>query len=92
MISEIGRPRSRGRPKYLVIAAPRREGRVIRQARRAFIACGRPLTMTELREWCFAGQERKHWQYWSITRALRRLGARSLGRAGRAGIWVARSM
>jgi hypothetical protein len=84
-----GRARSRGRPKHIVIAAPRRSGRVITQTRRAFIASGgRPLSMTELRQWCFAGRERRHWHYWSITRALRRLGAISLGRAGRAGVWA----
>ena len=74
-----------------VIAALPREGRVQRQARRAFIAHGgRPLTMTELRQWCFAGKQCQHWHYWSITRALHRLNAISIGRAGRAGIWSPR--
>lgn len=71
-----------------VIAALPREGRIQRQIRRAFIAKARPLSMTELRQWCFAGRERQHWHYWSITRALRALGARSLGRCGRAGLWA----
>jgi hypothetical protein len=58
------------------------------QCRRAFLAHdGQPLSMTTLRQWCFAGRTRQHWHYWSITRALRRLNAVSLGRAGRAGIW-----
>jgi len=55
----------------------------------AFVAHGgQPLSMTELRQWCFARQERQHWHYWSITRALHRLGAVSLGRTGQAGIWA----
>src|SRR5262249_13667584 len=39
----------------------------------------------------YPARQRQHWQYWSITRALRRLGARPIGRAGgigRPGIWV----
>jgi len=79
----------RDRARMLVIAALPREGRVQRQTRRAFVAhSGQPLTMSELRQWCFAGQDRQHWHYWSIMRALRRLGATSLGRAGRVGIWA----
>lgn len=77
------------RSRMRALAALPREGRVQRQTRRAFIANGgRPLTMTELRQWCFAGRQRQHWHYWSITRALHRLGALPLGRAGRAGIWA----
>jgi hypothetical protein len=47
--------------------------------------------MAELRRWAYPARQRQHWQYWSITRALRRLGARPIGRAGgigRPGIWV----
>jgi hypothetical protein len=70
------------------LAALPRRGRVITQCTRAFLAHHPdPVTMTTLRQWCFAGRPRQHWQYWSITRALRRLNAASLGRAGRAGIW-----
>jgi hypothetical protein len=77
------------RSRMRALAALPREGRVQRQTRRAFIAHGgQPLTMTELRHWCFAGRQRQHWHYWSITRALHRLGALPLGRAGRAGIWA----
>ena len=71
-------------------AALPRLGRVARQCRRAFYAHDGIATMTQLRQWCFAGQRRQHWHYWSITRALRRLNAVSLGRAGRPGIWAAR--
>src|SRR5262249_56295214 len=65
---------TQNREHLRVIAALPREGRVQRQTRRAFVAHdGRPLTMTELRQWCFAGKQRQHWHYWSITRALNRL-------------------
>jgi len=50
-------------------ALPRR-GRVITQCKRAFLAHHPdPVTMTTLRQWCFAGQPRQHWQYWSIAPA-----------------------
>jgi hypothetical protein len=71
------------------IAALPRRGRVITQCYRAFLAHHPdPVTMSELRRWAFAGQPRRHWHYWSITRALRRLNAVSLGRDGRPGIWA----
>jgi hypothetical protein len=53
------------------------------QARRCLIAHDGMASMSELREWCYAGQPRQHWFYINIKRALRRLGAQSLGRAGR---------
>jgi hypothetical protein len=60
-----------------------REGRLARQIRRAFTACNnRPLSMRELREWCYAGRARQHWFYINIKRALARLGARQIGRSG----------
>jgi hypothetical protein len=37
--------------------------------------------MTELRAWSYAGRDHKHWQYWNIKRALKRLGAKQIGRA-----------
>ena len=85
-----GRARYRNRDWLKLIAAPKRSGRVMKQTRRAFIARNGPLSMTELREWCYPGQARQHWHYWSITRALRRLGAQPLGRTGRAGVWAIR--
>src|SRR5215472_10563862 len=84
-----GRARYRDRAWTRVIAALPREGAIARQCRRCFVAHDfKPVTMTELRGWCYAGRKRQHWMYWSITRALRRLGAVSLGRAGRSGIWT----
>jgi hypothetical protein len=59
-----------------------RDGRVIVQCRRCFIAHHPdPVTSADLRRWAFAGQPWAQWQHWSLTRALRRLGARKLGRA-----------
>jgi hypothetical protein len=59
------------------IAARFREGRVIRQIRRAMIAAsGRPLFTRELIEWCYPGRERQHWHYWSVYRAVKRYGIR----------------
>jgi hypothetical protein len=63
-------------------SAPRL-GRVALQCKRAFIAHDfKPLSMRELREWCYPGRPRRHWFYINIKRALRRLGARQIGRAG----------
>jgi len=70
---------------------PRCGGRVSTQARRCLIAKNGMSTMTQLRAWCYAGREHRHWQYEVIREALRSLGARPIGRAGgigRPGIWV----
>jgi hypothetical protein len=40
-----------------------------------------------LRSWCYAGKPRQHWQLVNLKRALIRLGAIRIGRAGRAWIW-----
>jgi hypothetical protein len=83
------RRRSIARARQSFIASLPREGRVRRQCRRCFIAhSGKPVSMTDLRQWCFAGRERRHWHYWNIKRALRRLGAERIDRAGRAGVWA----
>jgi hypothetical protein len=70
---------------------PRRGSRVATQARRCLIAKNGLATMTQLKAWCYAGREHRHWQYEVIREALRRLGARPIGRAGgigRPGIWA----
>jgi hypothetical protein len=60
-----------------------RQGRLARQCKRAFLAHNnQPLSMRELREWCYPGRERQHWFYINIKRALRKLGAVQIGRAG----------
>ena len=73
-------------------AALPRDGRVIAQCRRCFLAHdSQPVSVSKLRQWAFAGRPRRHWHYKSIARALRRLNARQVGRAngpGRAGIWT----
>jgi hypothetical protein len=69
-----------------------RAGRVATQAHRCLIANNGLATVTQLKAWCYAGREHRHWQYEVIREALRRLGARPIGRAhgiGRPGIWVA---
>ena len=87
------RARMKARPSiFTALAAfdarlPRR-GRVERQVRRCLVAHDGIASMTDLRAWCYLGQPCQRWQYWSIKRALRRLGARKIGRAGRAGIWA----
>jgi len=63
-------------------ASAPRDGRVIVQCRRCFLAHHPdPVTSADLRRWAFAGKSWQQWQHWSLTRALRRLGARKLGRA-----------
>jgi hypothetical protein len=76
-----GRSRSPTRQWALVIASFPREGAIARQCRRCFIARNGSATMTELRAWSYAGRDHKHWQYWNIKRALKRLGAKQIGRA-----------
>jgi hypothetical protein len=79
------RRRSITRARLSFDASLPREGRIARQCRRCLIAKDRPVTMTELKQWCYAGQEHRHWQYWNIKRALRKLGARQIGRANSPG-------
>jgi hypothetical protein len=61
------------------------------QCRRCFIANDmRPVTSVQLRHWAFAGQPLQQWMHWSLTRALRSLGAVKLGRSStgrRPAIW-----
>jgi hypothetical protein len=66
-----------------------RVGRVRRQCERC-LTIHNPASMSQLRSWCYAGEPFQRWQCWSIKRALRKLGARQIGRAGgigRPGIW-----
>ena len=73
-------------------AALPRQGRIVAQCRRAFIAHDfQPVSMAELKRWAYPGREHRHWMYWSIKRALRKLGARRIGRAGgigRPAVWA----
>jgi len=75
------RPRHRDRTRMIVIASNPREGRVLRQVRRCFIAYNfRPLTMSEIWRWVYPDLERaKHWHRWSVRRALLKL-AKPMGR------------
>ena len=68
-----------------------REGRILRQCRRCLVAHNNLATSRDLREWCWPAQPVQHWFYWSITRAMKRLGAKQIGRAGGVGrpaIWT----
>jgi len=61
------------------------------QARRCLIAKNGLATMSQLKDWCYAGREHRHWHYEVIREALHRIGARPIGRArgiGRPGIWA----
>jgi hypothetical protein len=73
---------SRRRAWAMFDAGAPRDGRVKLQCRRCFLANEmRPVDSAQLRRWAFAGQPRQQWMHWSLTRALRSLGARQLGRA-----------
>ena len=81
------------RAQMIVVASAPRCGRLARQCKRAFLAHNnQPLSMRELREWCYPGRERQHWFYINIKRALRKLGAVQIGRSptgvGRPAIWA----
>ena len=78
-----GRAAHRDRNYMAVIAALPREGRVMRNIRRSFVALARPLSTGELCERCF-GPIRKHWHFKSIYRAAPRYAVKS----GR--YWLAR--
>jgi hypothetical protein len=85
-----GRAHYRGRAWMTAIRAPKRQGKNVRQCRRAFTALDRPLSTAQLCEWCFPGQPRKHWHYAGVVRAVRSLGAQSIGKIGRshASVWT----
>src|SRR6516165_3319792 len=55
-----------------VIASMPREGRVMRQTRRAFVAAaGKPLRIGDVLPWIYPQLDRfKHWHRWSARRAL----------------------
>jgi hypothetical protein len=86
------RQRSIERARLSFIASQPREGRVMRQVRRAFVANDRrPLSMSEIWPWVFPGiKQAKHWQRWSVRRALLKI-AKPIGRSpcgrGRPAIW-----
>jgi hypothetical protein len=66
----------------------------MRQIRRAFIAKGRPMTMSELVRWVYPELSKfKHWHRWNCRRALLRC-AIPLGRSSKGigcpGIWAPR--
>ena len=74
-----------------VIASLPREGRVMRQVRRCFVARGaKPLCMGDLLHWVYPRiTHAQHWHRWSIRRALLRY-AVPIGRRdtrGRPVIW-----
>ena len=60
-------------------------GRVELQTRRCLIALGGTASMKDLRAWCYAGKPFRRWQCFSIRRALWKLGAVQIGRAGGTG-------
>lgn len=87
----LARRRSIARARLSFNPTLSRSGRVLTQARRCLIAKNGVATMTQLKAWCYAGREHRHWQYEVIREALLRLGARPIGRArgiGRPGIWA----
>jgi hypothetical protein len=63
-----------------------REGRVMRQVRRAFIAAGgEPLCIGDVLPWVYPRVDRfEHWRRWSVRRALLRY-AVPIGRSGGSG-------
>ena len=76
------RQRSIARARISFNASSPRRGRVVTQARRCLVAHNGIATMTQLKAWCYAGREHRHWFYINIKRALQRLGAKQIGRAG----------
>ena len=88
-----GRRAAIGRARLSAVPTLPRAGRVSTQARRCMIAHDGMCSMRELKAWCYAGREHRHWHYEVIREALRRLGAHQIGRAGGTGrpaIWAIR--
>jgi hypothetical protein len=84
------RARSAHRARQSFNPSASRRGRVATQARRCLTAQG-VASVTQLKAWCYAGREHRHWHYEVIREALVRLGARQIGRAGgrgRPAIWA----
>ena len=90
-----GRARSIARARQSFVASLPREGRVMRQVRRCFIAAGgKPLSTSQIMPWIYPRLDRfKHWHRWSARRALLRyavpIGRSETGR-GLPIIWVPR--
>jgi hypothetical protein len=76
------RQRSMFRALQSFNASAPRQGAIARQCRRCLIGHNGVATMAEFKAWAYAGREHRHWQYWNIKRALKRLGAKQIGRAG----------
>jgi len=79
------------RARMAVIASLPREGRVMRQVRRSFVAAGgKPLSTSQIMPWAYPELARfKYWHRWSVRRALMRY-ATPLGRSdsrGRPVVW-----
>jgi hypothetical protein len=88
-----GRAAYRDRAYMLVIARLPREGRIARQCRRCFTVRAGVATTADLRAFAYPAQPFARWQCWSIKRAMQRLGAKQIGRAGgigRPAIWAIR--
>jgi len=70
------------RARMIAIASLPREGRVMRQVRRAFVAAGgNPLSTSEIMPWIYPQlTSYKHWHRWSARRALLRY-AEPIGRS-----------
>jgi hypothetical protein len=69
----------------IAIARLGRSGRVFTQVRRCLTAHDGIASMRDLRAWAYVGQPFQRWQCWSIKRALFKLGAKQIGRAGGVG-------
>ena len=85
------RRRSRVRPKFIVIPAAIREGRVRRQARRCLVANRGQATTANVLAWAYPRGERRHWQFEVVREALAKLGAKPIARGngrGRPIIWA----
>jgi hypothetical protein len=85
------RRRSIARARSSAIPTNPRWGRVMRGCRRGLIAGDGSATVSQLRQWCYAGRQYRPWHCGEIRRALKQIGARQIGRAtgmGAPGIWT----
>jgi hypothetical protein len=62
-----------------IASLPRPNARIVRQCRYCLIVHDGTATMRQPREYCYFGEERQHFHYRSIWRALMKLGAKRIG-------------
>jgi hypothetical protein len=70
-----------------MVARKPRVGRLQRQVRRCFMACGSTVRTSDLHEWCWFGRPIRRSQRLHVARAAKSVGAVRVGRVGSQWLW-----